>query len=190
MKSEQPKIDKDVALTVARSYLETFFLSENERAESLLHQFDEREKKTGQTLDVLAFMAGQEEYGLPIDVIQEILKVSKITELPRTKLPIMGITSIRGTIVPVWDFRHILGVEQANSERANRLLVLKGNRQSLAVLVDSVSHVMRFDKNQIETPPENTVSRHNHFIDGIGRQEARMIILLNASMVLKHLEEV
>lgn len=190
MKHEKSRRDSDAALSLARPYLESFFVSEEERAESILNQFDDQEPNTGHTIDVLAFMAGEEEYGLPIEAIQEILKVSKITELPRTKLPILGITSIRGTIVPVWDFRHILGVERSEAERVNRLLVLKGNRQPLAVLVDRVSHVMRFENAQIEARPENTVSRHNHLIDGIGRQGTRMIILLNAGMVLKHLEDV
>ncbi|RYF02549.1 MAG: hypothetical protein EOO40_13200 [Deltaproteobacteria bacterium] len=101
---------------------------------------------------------------------------------------ILGITSLRGTIVPVMDLRIILGVNRIPVQRSSRLIVLRGDSQPLAVLVDQVSQVVRLDRAHVEPRSEGVVSRNNRYIECIGRVGDRILVVLEPAAVLSSLE--
>jgi purine-binding chemotaxis protein CheW len=168
--------------------LEHFFISDAERQQTDAGEFVAVARPVAQTLDVLAFVAGNEEYGIAIDFVQEIVKLPPITAVPRVHPTILGITSLRGTIVPVMDLRIILGVNRIPVQRSSRLVVLRGDSQPLAVLVDQVSQVVRLDRAHVEPRSEGVVSRNNRYIECIGRVGDRILVVLEPAAVLSSLE--
>lgn len=170
------------------SDLGDFFMSDAERADVQAQDVQSIRKAPIKTLDLLAFTAGDEEYGLSIAFVQEIVKLPPITTVPKTHPQVLGIISLRGTIVPVVDLRIVLGVNKAPLQRSARLLVLRHDSQPLAVLVDAVSQVVRLDRAHIEPRPEGAISRNNRYIEAIGRIGQRMLIVLDPPALLDVLE--
>ena len=80
--------------------------------------------------ELLAFWVGEEEYGVDIVQIQEIIKLPPLTVVPRAPTCVLGIISLRGTVVPVADLRAILGMKRVDANRDSRILVLRGDPSS------------------------------------------------------------
>ncbi|OGQ91021.1 MAG: hypothetical protein A2289_00790 [Deltaproteobacteria bacterium RIFOXYA12_FULL_58_15] len=141
-------------------------------------------------LELLAFWAGDEEYGVEIVQIQEIIKVPVITPVPRAPACVLGIISLRGTIVPVADLRAILGMSPLPAARASRILVLRGDGEPVGLLVDQVSSVVRLEREAVQPVPRTMQRQAGDLLQGVGRDEDRMLIILDLPTVLMATEYV
>ena len=135
-------------------------------------------------VELLAFWVADEEYALPIVEIQEIIKLPVITEVPRTPSAVMGIISLRGTIVPVLDLRQVLRLDARVETRQSRILVLRANGDPVGLLVDRVTSVVRLDNEAIEATPRAMLRQENELLRGVGRLGGRLIIILDINAVL------
>ena len=108
-----------------------FFLGDREHRElvqSYLAEEIEHAAAHGDRLELLAFWVADEQYALDINEIREIIKVPAITEVPRVGRNILGIVSLRGTIVPILDLRRVLDLETRPLERRARVICFAGLR--------------------------------------------------------------
>jgi purine-binding chemotaxis protein CheW len=176
------------ALAGTEPELRDFFISDAERHSREAGELQAAARPPEKALDVLAFLAGDEEYGIAIAYVAEIVKVPPITAVPRVPPAVLGITSLRGTIVPVLDLRVVLGVSRPAVQRTSRLVVLRGDGQPLAMLVDQVSQVVRLDRASIEPRPEGVISRSNRYIECIARVNGRILVVLEPVAVLGSLQ--
>jgi purine-binding chemotaxis protein CheW len=171
--------------------LEDFFVSANEAAQNRTLDIGEA-YATGPRrqaiAELLAFWVAGEEYGIDIVQIQEIIKVPVITEVPRAPACVLGIISLRGTIVPVADLRSVLGMESRVVDRQSRILVLRGEGEPVGLLVDRVSSVVRFERESIEPVPRTMQPDSSELLSGVGREGDRMLIILDLSAVLSFME--
>jgi len=140
-------------------------------------------------LQLLTFKLGSEEYALNIMDIKEIIKPKQVTEVPKTPDYILGIFSLRGTIIPVFDVNLRLGLPKGERGPQNRIVVVKSQEHLFGLHVDKVVQVLDIPLSQIEPPPEILGGVEGEFLRGIGRSDDRLIILLNLGKILK-LEEV
>ena len=138
--------------------------------------------------ELLAVWIGDEEYGVDIVQIQEIIKVPAITEVPRAPACVLGIISLRGTIVPIADLRIILGMEAGSTSRASRILVLRGDGEPVGILVDRVSSVARFDREAIQPVPRTMQREASELLQGVGREGERMLIVLELPAMIAAVE--
>ena len=167
--------------------LAEFFVSSGER-ELVAQSFAEGGKATpaGRTIvELLAFWVADEEYAVDIVEIQEIIKVPLITELPRAHDTVLGIISLRGTIVPVLDLRRVLRLEERPVTRGARILVVRAGDEPVGLLVDRVTSVVRFEAEHIEPTPR-TMRRQttDQLVRGVGRLGSRLIIVLDVNSVV------
>ncbi len=139
--------------------------------------------------ELLAFWVADEEYAVPIVEVQEIIKVPTITSVPRVAPAVLGITSLRGTIVPVVDLRQLLGLEAAAPTRAARILVVRGDDDPVGFLVDRVSSVVRLGAEAIEPVPRTMQREALQLLAGVGKEGERMLILLELAAVLAAVEQ-
>ncbi len=139
-------------------------------------------------LELLAFWVADEEYALPIVEIQEIIKLPPITEVPRTPRSVVGIISLRGTIVPVLDLRQVLRLDQSAATRQSRILVLRANGDPVGLLVDRVTSVVRLESESIEATPRAMQGQEAQLLRGVGRLGSRLIIVLDVAAVLGVME--
>jgi len=137
--------------------------------------------------EVLAFGIGEEEYAVDIRRIREIIKLRVATEVPRAPSFILGIISVRGTIVPLIDLRQRLRLDPPlwPPGREARILIVTRAGESFGLFVDDVRQVVRMRDSDVEPPPPMLRGGESEFISGIGRPYGdRLLILLDLDAVL------
>ncbi|UCG39269.1 MAG: chemotaxis protein CheW [bacterium] len=155
-----------------------------------MSQHDERkEEEEEEQLQLLTFMLSGEEYALNIMDIKEIIRPKEATEVPRTPEYILGILSLRGTIIPIFDVNIRLGLKGGEPGSQNRIVVVKWREHLYGLLVDSVVQVLDIPIGMIEPPPEILGGVEGDFLRGVGKMDDRLIILLNLGRILDVEEE-
>ncbi len=143
-------------------------------------------------VQLVTFMLGAEEYGIPISQIQEIDRLAKITKVPKAALFIEGITNLRGEVIPVLDTRKRFDLEVKPPDDHTRIIIVDLGGVKTGLVVDSVREVLNLARKDIAPPPESIGSgTDRHFISGIGKVDAgrRMIVLLDVEKILSRQEQ-
>jgi len=138
----------------------------------------------GDLSQYLAFHLDDEEYALDIRQISEIIKVREFTDIPRAPDYVLGIISLRGVVVPVFDLRRRLNLGAAQTTAASRIVVCQLDDVTVGLLVDSINQVVNLADADIEPPPGVLSGLDREMVHGIGRTQGRMIILLQLRSVL------
>jgi len=136
---------------------------------------------------VIFDLAG-EHFGIDISVVESIVKMQKITHLPRVPDYVEGIINLRGSVLPVIDLVKRFGIAAHDQTSETRIVVINMGTMKMGMIVDAVSEVLTFEESIIEPTPAIISSVDTEFITGIIKAEARLIILLDLASVLK-LEE-
>lgn len=144
--------------------------------------------KAEQELQLVTFRLANEEYGLPITKVQEINRLVPVTKLPQTPSFMEGIINLRGRIIPVIDLRKRFGMAITAHDEDTRIIIVEIKGQIVGATVDAVREVVRLDTANIEPPPTN-VAVDSQYIDGVGKIDDRLIILLDLDKVLTDQEE-
>jgi len=160
----------DVALASEESYLQTLRAQDEEKAEVLC--------------EWLTFRLGSEEYALDIAGVSEIIKLREITDIPRVPEFILGIISLRGIIVPIFDLKKRLKLGAGELTPASRIIVCQRGERSAGLLVDSITQVVRIPAGGVEPPPPVLSGVDRELLEGVGRIQGRMLILLDLANVL------
>jgi purine-binding chemotaxis protein CheW len=132
----------------------------------------------------LAFSLGSEDYALDISMIREILKPREITEIPRVPEFLLGIISLRGNIVPIFDLKRRLGLGVATIDEDSRIIVCQEGDRLAGLLIDRITQVTSIQEEGIEPPPAIFSGRDRALLDGVGRVHGNVLILLNIANVL------
>ncbi len=137
----------------------------------------------------MTFKLANEEYGLEILKVREIIGLMDITRVPRTRDDIRGVINLRGRVIPVVDLRIRFGMEQMEATDQTVIIVVQcqvGSRDlTIGILVDQVLEVLNIAEKQIDPPPNFGVGAvDNRFILGVGKSERRVIFLLDIAQVL------
>ncbi|MFO0676652.1 MAG: chemotaxis protein CheW [Polyangiaceae bacterium] len=133
----------------------------------------------GRVTEFLGFVLSGDTYAVPIHYVAEILRVGTVTPVPRSPHKVIGIMSVRGTLVTVVDLRrHMRLVEGPIDARSRILLVDGGGDEQVGVLVDEVLQVYRLGEGQIEPSSALGGDQPPH-IAGIGRVDGTFLVLLD-----------
>lgn len=131
------------------------------------------------------FFLASEEYGVDVRLVQEIIRVSEITPVPRAPGFIKGVISLRGRIIPVVDLKRKLNLGEVEVRaRAARIAVVKVRERLIGLLVDGASQVLRVPLTRIEPAPEEVVEIDANYIRGVAKLEERLIILMDLPKIL------
>lgn len=132
----------------------------------------------------LTFYMADEEFGLEILKVREIIGLMVITPVPRTADFIMGVINLRGKVIPVIDLRRRFEVECAEATEQTCVIVVDVGNTEIGVIVDRVSEVLDIPSDQIEEAPSFGVCVNTDFILGIGKRGENVTILLDIEKVL------
>lgn len=141
-------------------------------------------KIQSEILQVVSFKIGDEEFGVNILQVQEINRLVQINRVPNAPGFIEGVMNLRGKIVPVVNLRKRFGLPQKEYDKNTRVVVVELNGKTVGFIVDSVSEVLRFSKNDVESPPDLIVTIDGEYITGIAKLSERLLILLDLEKVL------
>ena len=133
---------------------------------------------------LVVFELANEFYGINIAVVESIIKMQPITQLPQTPAYVKGVTNLRGSVLPVIDLRARFALDEKEESRQTRIIIVTMGSIKVGVIVDGVSEVLRVSDELIEPLPPMVNSVNSAFLKGIVRLESRLIIMLELGKVL------
>ena len=151
----------------------------------------EKTEKAGESselLQLVSFRIGNEEFGIDIMRVQEINKMTNITEIPNSPDFVEGIINLRGRVIPVIDLRTRLRLEKRKSDKDSRIIIVEIEAKTIGFIVDSVNEVLRVPASTFENPPEIVSGIDTEFIQSVGKLEDRLLLLIDLNKIL-HKEE-
>lgn len=137
----------------------------------------------GRILQLVTFKLGSEEFAVDILKVQEINKMMNITKIPNAPAFIEGVINLRGKIIPIVDLRKRLGFKDQDYDKSTRIIVVELDGLVLGFIVDSVSEVLRIPENTIEPPPTMIAGIESEYIEGVGKVDDRLLILLELKKI-------
>ncbi len=160
------------------------------------------EVKTGQAAQLqditakegkyLTFALQEEEYGIGILKVKEIIGMMAITPVPRTPDFVKGVINLRGKVIPVVDLRMKFGMESIPYDERTCIIVVEVSASvgvtSMGIVVDSVNEVANIREDEIEDTPSFGVSLDTQYILGMAKSNGKVRILLDIDSVLNQQE--
>ncbi len=132
----------------------------------------------------LTFAIENEEYGIEISDVTEIIGIQTITDLPDTPYYIKGVINLRGKVVPVIDVRLRFHFEERGYDDRTCIVVVNINNSSIGLIVDTVSEVIDIPREDVDPPPQITKDSESRYIAGLGKFENKVKILLDTKKLL------
>lgn len=133
----------------------------------------------GELLQLVSFVVGTEEFAIPILAVQEINRMMPITRVPQSPPFIEGVINLRGKIIPVMDLRKRFGLKAGEHSNDARIIVVEVGARVIGFTVDRVNEVLRIDAGIVEPAPSMVTGADSDYVDGVGKLEDRLLILLN-----------
>ena len=134
---------------------------------------------------LVCFRVGKETYGVDIFVVREIVKAQEITSVPGASDYVLGIINLRGKIISVVDLAQRLGLGKSRIDRTSRILVVDLDGFTVGFLVDAATEVLKLPAESIEAAPEELKgSIHDDYLEGVGKLQDRLVIILNPGNLL------
>ncbi len=143
-----------------------------------------------QISQVVSFRLANEEYGLDIMRVQEIILMGQITEIPEVPSYIRGLINLRGKVIPIVDLRKRFSLQAGESTESTRIVVVNAADTTFGIVVDAVSEVLRIKTEQIEPPPTGLVGLDQAYIKGLVKMDEKIMILLDIDSILSQEEQV
>jgi purine-binding chemotaxis protein CheW len=136
-------------------------------------------------LHLVGFRIGRETFGVPIDMVHEIVRVPDITAVPEAPEYVEGVINLRGKIVSIVDLRKRFGEKQITRHKKNRILVVEVESKMVGLIVDAASEVLKMSPTHVEAPPNIFEEGELNYVTGVGKLSDRLIILIDLNKILQ-----
>lgn len=131
----------------------------------------------------LTFALGDEEFGIEIRYVTEIIGMQPISTLPEIPDHVKGIVNLRGKIIPVIDMRLRFKKPAIDYNDRTCIIIIDTESFSVGLIVDSVAEVLVIGEDQIVPPPNYRTGIHNRYLKGIGKIDGHVKLLLDCEML-------
>ncbi|MGE4282153.1 MAG: chemotaxis protein CheW [Clostridia bacterium] len=138
---------------------------------------------------LVLFKLDNEEFGVDIMKVREIIKPVQIVKVPNTPHFIEGIINLRGKVHPIFSLRKKFAFENKAFDDDTKIIIVSVNDSNVGFIVDEVSEILRIEDDQIEDAPKLVTGVNEKYIYGVGKIDDRMIILLDLNLVLTVTEQ-
>lgn len=146
------------------------------------------ELSTNVSNDIIQYIVvniGEEQYGIDIRFIDNIVRMQNITRVPKVPNYYKGVINLRGEVVPVMSLRLKMGLNEDEITKDTRIIIIKIGHDFIGILVDSVKEVVNIRPSDIEKVGFDTRDDRTNFVNGVGKQEGGSLIsLLDINAVL------
>lgn len=133
----------------------------------------------------LTFFVEEEQYGIDISRIKEIIAPINITHIPKTPNYLKGVINLRGTIIPVVDIRLKFGMAEKEMDVDTAIIIYEVNKASIGFIVDQVEDVLSLDESHISEAPRFGANIDTSFIDSVAEVDKNVIMLLNLEKIFE-----
>lgn len=143
-------------------------------------------RQDAELMQLVTFSIGEEEFGVDILKVQEIIRMMDITKVPKAPEFVEGVINLRGKVIPIIDLRKRFGLAARDRDKHTRIIVIEINDMIVGFIVDAVSEVLRIPANTVEPPPPVVAGLESEYISGVGKLEDRLLILLDLDRLLSN----
>jgi purine-binding chemotaxis protein CheW len=141
-------------------------------------------KQENELLQLVTFGIGEEEFGIDILKVQEIIRTMAITKVPNSPPYVEGVINLRGKVIPVIDLRGRFNMEYRSHDSHTRIIVIELHGMIIGFVVDGVSEVLRIQSSTVEPPPPVVAGIDSEYIKGVGKLDDRLLILLDLEKLI------
>ena len=131
----------------------------------------------------ITFKLGNENYGVEVKHVREILRISNIFPVPGAPSCVLGITNIRGNVVTVIDGRRRLNLPEQSHDDETRLIVFDADDDMAGIVVDNVTDVLDLPLSIVEVNPNINDLKNSKYIKGVVTQVDGLIIMLDVDNI-------
>ena len=132
---------------------------------------------------------GNEQYGIDIQYIDNIVRMQRITRVPKAQDYFKGVINLRGEVIPVMSLRLKFDFEEGENTPKTRILILKPDGQaSVGIIVDAVKEVLTLDSSMIDKVARDLNDERAAYISGVGKYEDNLISILNIAEIFAEKE--
>jgi purine-binding chemotaxis protein CheW len=135
-------------------------------------------------MELLTFSMSNEEFAFRVPEVKEIIRFQRITKVPTMPSYVLGITSLRGKIIPVIDLRERLGLKSTTATesktKAGKILILAGPKGMIGATIQKILGVVRFQEGTVLDPPGHLSEGESRFIEGVVILEKRFISIVRS----------
>ena len=150
------------------------------------HFIDDDEEDGSQDNKYLTFKIGDEDYGIDIGDITEIIELQKITEVPDMPTYVKGVINLRGKVIPVMNLRVRFNMEEREYDDRTCVIIVNVTNNSIGFIVDRVLEVIDIPDGDIDPPPQfKTASGYEKYVKGIGKIGEEVKILIDAQRIIR-----
>lgn len=142
-------------------------------------------KITKEIFQYIVIKLGEENFGIDINYIDNILRMQQITRVPKVPAYLKGVINLRGDVIPVMSLRLKMGLAEDVINRNTRIIILKIESEgSVGVIVDEVKEVIKLSEDQIEsTTAEGAVPESRRFVSAVGKNGDELISILDIASI-------
>jgi purine-binding chemotaxis protein CheW len=131
------------------------------------------------------FKLGEEEYGVDILQVKTIERMMPITRVPKAPPFVEGVINLRGEVVPIIDLKKRFDLPATDVTDNTRILIVTVEDLTVGMIVDSATEVIQLPQDAIEPAPTIVGGIDSSFLEGVGKLNGKLLILLNLAKVLK-----
>ena len=132
----------------------------------------------------VTFRLEGEIYGINVMQVQEVLRVTEIAPVPGAPEYVLGIINLRGNVVTVIDTRQRFGLPPKEMDDSTRIVIIEAEKQTVGIVVDSVSEVVDVSREEIETAPNVGNDETARYIEGVSSRGGELLILVDLNKLL------
>jgi len=134
----------------------------------------------GELIQLVSFLLSNEEYGVEVLKVREIIRMPSITKMPNTPDYVEGIINLRGKVIPIISMRRRFGLPESDHDGHTRIMVMDVAGGLTGFIVDGVSEVIRIHSDEIQPPPPMVSgSIDQDFITGVFNHADRLLIIMD-----------
>lgn len=144
----------------------------------------ENTKKFADTAQYIVISMGDEQFGIDIKYIDNIVKMQHITRVPNVASYIKGVINLRGEVLPVMSLRLKMGLEDDVTTKNTRIIILRLEQYGMiGIIVDEVKEVLTLEENAIEKVASDSKEEKDGFVFAVGKYDGNLVSLLDLNAV-------
>lgn len=142
------------------------------------------EVEVQESIQYIVVKFGDEQFGIDIKYIDNIVRMQRITRVPKVQSYIKGVINLRGEVIPVVSIRLKMGLEEDVITKTTRIIIIKlDNGEVIGMLVDEVKEVVTLQTSQIEKVSYDSKEDKVNYLSGVGKDKGELISLFDLNLV-------
>jgi purine-binding chemotaxis protein CheW len=145
---------------------------------------DNQPARAGATADYITVLIGEQNFGIPVDMVQDVFMPQSVTRVPLAPREVAGVLNLRGRIVTAIDMRNCLDLPPREGDAASMAVGIEKNGEAYGLVIDQVGEVLNLKREDCESNPANLDPRWSQVSRGVYRLDGNLLVVLDVDRIL------